>query len=335
MGLMSFHSPEQMRRACPEQSDRELLGLPRSYTPARPLSLTPDTFCALVAGGVAHWVDSLESKECDLSYRFNAGQILACVGDPRLNALTPNMIDVPAATTHIGLPSEHLPAVLHDLADLNLDPDWIAKETPRHPVTLAAYRIGRYPVTNLEYRTFLVDSGEPRIPTDWFLGRYPLERANHPVSGITAEDAQCYTQWLSARTGRSFRLPTEAQWEYAAAGPQGLQYPWGDEFLPDHANTAELGVFQTTPVGLFANGASPFGCLDMAGNVEEFVADDYHAYPGGTAIKDDLVSAVGSHRVARGGSFSRFRDLARTTRRHGKFPRDIYVMGFRLAEDLQ
>lgn len=334
MGLMSFHSPETLRRANPQLSDRELLGLPASFTPNRTLNLSADSFGALVAGGVAHWVDSLESQDCALAYRYTAGQILASVGDPRLNPLAPNMVLVPEATAQIGLACERLPAVMQSLADLNLDPDWIAKETPRHAVNLPAYKIGRYPVTNLEYKAFLLDSQAPRIPTDWFLGRYPLERANHPVSGISVEDAQCYIEWLSAKTGRAFHLPSEAQWEYAAAGPQGLQYPWGEDFLPDHANTAELGVFTTTPVGLFANGASPFGCLDMAGNVEEFVADDYHAYPGGAAIEDDLVTAVGTHRVARGGSYSRFRDLARTTRRHGKFPRDIYVMGFRLAESV-
>jgi len=154
------------------------------------------------------------------------------------------------------------------------------------------------------------------------------------VSGIDVEDAECYVRWLTEKTGRHFRLPSEAEWEFAAAGPENFCYPWGESFLPDHANTAESSFFCTTPVGLFSCGASPFGCLDMAGNVEEFVADTYHPYPGGLCIRDDLVSTVGHHRVAHGGSFSRFRDLARTTRRHGKFPRDIYVMGFRLAESI-
>jgi formylglycine-generating enzyme required for sulfatase activity len=73
----------------------------------------------------------------------------------------------------------------------------------------------------------------------------------------------------------------------------------------------------------------------MAGNVEEYVADVYGRYPGSAlAVCDDLVRARGRYRVARGGSFTRFRDLARCKRRHGRFPKPIYVMGFRLAEDI-
>ena len=200
MGLMSFHSPETLRRANPQLSDRELLGLPASFTPNRTLNLSADSFGALVAGGVAHWVDSLESQDCALAYRYTAGQILASVGDPRLNPLAPNMVLVPEATAQIGLACERLPAVMQSLADLNLDPDWIAKETPRHAVNLPAYKIGRYPVTNLEYKAFLLDSQAPRIPTDWFLGRYPLERANHPVSGMALAPG---VHPLSAAEGRA------------------------------------------------------------------------------------------------------------------------------------
>ncbi|WP_245533992.1 formylglycine-generating enzyme family protein [Effusibacillus pohliae] len=151
---------------------------------------------------------------------------------------------------------------------------------------------------------------------------------------ISAKTADAYIRWLSRRTGRKFRLPSEYEWEYAAAGPERLEFPWGNEFLDDHANTVESGLLISTPVGIFPKGYSRFGVADMAGNVEEYVADNYGPYPGGKTVEDDLSHSQGAYRVARGGSFTRLRDLARCKRRHGRFPRDIYAVGFRLAEDV-
>ena len=165
--------------------------------------------------------------------------------------------------------------------------------------------------------------------------RYPEERANHPVYTVSAAAAMAYTRWLARRTRRNFRLPTEAEWEFAAAGPQGLEFPWGDNFDADRANTAETGLFTTSAIGVFVDGESPFGVADMTGNVEEYVSDLYAPYDGGRLIADHLTELNGSYFVARGGSFARFRDLARTRRRHGHNPRSAtYAMGFRLAEDI-
>jgi formylglycine-generating enzyme required for sulfatase activity len=97
----------------------------------------------------------------------------------------------------------------------------------------------------------------------------------------------------------------------------------------------ELGLLSTTPVGSFPEGASPFGVLDMAGTVEEYVSTHYHAYPGGDLVEDDLFKAVGCYRIARGGAFNRFSDLARCGRRHGPYPKSLYAIGFRLAEDIR
>ncbi|MBD2784939.1 SUMF1/EgtB/PvdO family nonheme iron enzyme [Xenorhabdus sp. DI] len=332
MDIKHFHSPNHLVKASPDLTDRKLLGLAEHYTPSRNLQLNLEEFRQLAGVDIDNLVEILESKNYPLEYRYTAGKLLSYIGDPRLDPLTPTMIEIPGGNIYIGLSAENLDSTIDALADLNLDREWIVKEVPRHQVHLNPYRIGKYPVTNLEYMTFLKDSGENRLPDTWFLGRYPFEIANHPVDGITAEDADCYTKWLSEKTKRFFRLPSEAEWEYAAAGPDNLQFPWGGQFLPDYANTAESGIFTTTPVGMFSCGASPFGCLDMAGNVEEYVAEDYEAYPKGISVQDDLVNTQGKYRVARGGSYSRFRDLARNTRRHGKFPRAIYIMGFRLAE---
>ena len=102
--------------------------------------------------------------------------------------------------------------------------------------------------------------------------------------------------------------------------------------LQDRGNTVEAGPLDTTPIGIYPAGSSPFGVQDMAGNIEEFVANDYHPYPRGVPVEDDLSRAHGSYRVARGGSFTRFGDLARCSRRHGFYGRAYYAIGFRLAE---
>jgi formylglycine-generating enzyme required for sulfatase activity len=163
---------------------------------------------------------------------------------------------------------------------------------------------------------------------------YPHHLANHPVWTVPPEAADAYAQWLSQRTGRSFRLPSESEWEYAATGGDSREFPWGDEFRPDLANTIEQGPLSTTPVGIYPLGRSPFGCDDMAGNVEEYVADEYRPYPGGANVDDELSSEAAVYRIARGGSYTRYGDLARCRRRHGWYDKPIYPMGFRLAETL-
>lgn len=308
------------------------MGLPEYFHQTQNLSVPLAVWKELAQETSSRLVERVEDPKCALPVRLAAGNLLAHTNDPRIDILNPPMIGIEGGNVAIGLEANQVDSVMDQMQGLGIDRSWIEKEVPRHSVSLAPYRIAKFPVTNLEYKAFLEDSLAPRLPECWRFGQFPSERANHPVFGVTPDDAQAYVNWLNAKSGRQFRLPTEAEWEYAAAGPQNLQFPWGDRFLPDRCNTAESGLFNTSPIGAFAKGASPFGCMDMAGNVEEYVSNDYAAYPGGRPIEDDLSAVVGVHRVARGGSFTRFRDLARNCRRHGKYPREIYVMGFRLAE---
>ena len=267
--------------------------------------------------------------------RHAAGLLLALVGDPRVDPVVPTMVDVPAGTFGMGIDVDEVDRVVAEWAPLGVEREWILKEAPRHRVTVAAFRIGRYPVTNEQFLAYVQAIAPRERPSAWGHGTFPLGAANQPVYTVSPSEADAYCAWLSQHTGRRFRLPSEAEWEYAATGGDGRQYPWGDEWDPSLANTAELGPLTTTPVGLHPGGASPFGVMDMAGNVEEYVADDYRPYPGAALIADDLVATYGpSYRVARGGSFARHGDLARCARRHGWYHSAHYAMGFRVAETL-
>ena len=288
---------------------------------------------ALDTASAGELVAMLERSTAPLARRHAAGLRLAMIGDPRIHPLAPAMIDIPAGASLVGIDVDEVDRVVAEWNFLGVERDWILKETPRHTVLVDAFGIGCYPVTNEEFLAYVLDVAPVERPSGWGHGTFPLGAANQPVYTVSPAEADRYCAWLSERTGRPFRLPTEAEWEYAATGGDGRQYPWGDGWDPDRANTAETGPLTTTPVGAYPDGASPFGVLDLAGNVEEYVADDYGSYPGATVIADDLTATYGGqYRVARGGSFARHGDLARCARRHGWYHSAHYAMGFRLAE---
>lgn len=152
--------------------------------------------------------------------------------------------------------------------------------SPAHRVSLSSYWIGKYEVTVAEYEAFLKDTGfkpdiAPRAP------RAPTDR--HPATGIKWHDAEAFCLWLSSRESAIYRLPTEAEWEFAARGTDGRSYPWGD-VEPDskvHGNWDRLrlvlqgGRGALNPVGSYPAGASPFGTFDMSGNASEWCLDAY------------------------------------------------------------
>ena len=330
-----WHWPIFPEVLCGQMTDRERLGLPDHFAPDRFSDRLPEAYDRLRGLDQDRLAGLCEDPSASLLDRLAAGGLLALIGDPRLDPLRPAMVPVPGGRVEIGLADTELDAVLERYAGLGLASAWIEKECPRHGVSLEPYALGRYPVTNGEYRAFLLETRFAELPTSWAFRRYPQALANHPVYTVTPAAADAYAAWLSRKTGRSFRLPSEAEWEFAAAGPEGLEFPWGAAFDAERANTAETGLFASSPVGVFVGGASPFGAADMAGNVEEYVTDSYAPYPGGAFVADHLTQIHGQYRVARGGSFARFRDLARTRRRHGANPNSAtYAMGFRLAEDI-
>ena len=330
-----WHWPVFAETLCGTMTDRERLGLPDHYVVGRLDAHIEKAYTFLHAHSKSALLDLLKSGESSLAERIVAGNLLALLGDPRIKVFAPTMIDVKGGHVSIGSAPEEVDGVMKRFSGLGLHRAWIEKECPAWEVELKPYRIAKHPVTNQEYQAFLLDTNYSEIPTSWQFRRFPKERSNHPVYTVSHHAADQYVQWLSDKTGRSFRLPLEAEWEWAAKGEDQREFPWGNQFDADLANTGETGLFSTTAVGVFVGGESPFGVSDMAGNVEEYVAEYYLPYPDGSFIQDHLVDIHGEYRVARGGSFARFRDLLRTKRRHGHNPKSpTYAMGFRLAESI-
>lgn len=249
-----------------------------------------------------------------------------------------DLVAIAACETHVGSTAQEVERCVQEWGPRLVDPSydvesfrrWIAKEYPRHEVALAAYSIGRYPVTNAEYAAFVQQAGVPR-PESIERG----EPASHPVWGVALPEARSFARWLGEQTGLPLRLPSEAEWEHAARGPAGHRYPYGDSFDPARANTLESGIGMTTPVDRYASGVSGFGLWDLAGNVEEWTDSLYEPYPGGERIEDDLSRLLGPrYPILRGGSFARGGDLSRCARRHGAHPApEFRYTGFRLAMD--
>lgn len=204
--------------------------------------------------------------------------------------------------------------------------------------SLDAFEIARFAVTNAEYLQFTVEV-KHRAPRYFEQGNYPLGQGNHPVVEVNWHEAQAYVEWLNERDNdHRYFLPTEAQWERAARGPalwQGREnrrrYPWGDGFEPSKCNVYESGLERTTAVGIFVDGASTEGALDMAGNMWEWCADWYDKnFFKKKTVEENKKEA--EYKVLRGGSFVNYGDYARCARRNIYHPDDGYVIvGFRVA----
>jgi formylglycine-generating enzyme required for sulfatase activity len=197
---------------------------------------------------------------------------------------------------------------------------------PVHPVRLPPFRMSRTEVTREQYARFMAATGRPE-PGHW--GHELFARPGSPVVGVTWEDAAAFCAWCGGR------LPTEAEWEYAARGTDGRRFPWGDE-PPDRTRAVfhrDIGFDGTSPVATAKAGASPFGLLDMAGNVFEWCADWYA--PGYYAVsprENPAGPAEGRQRVVRGGAWVSLPDACRAAARE-KFPpgKSSILIGIRVA----
>lgn len=174
---------------------------------------------------------------------------------------------------------------------LGITKPWVLDATPAHPVNLPAYFIDRLEVTNAEYFLFAAATGAPALP-HWKYDRPTPEQERLPVFYVSWFESDAYCRWAGKR------LPTEAEWEKAARGGNGTLYPWGDAFSRDRANVGGLYA-NLFAVGSFPKGRSPQGVMDLIGNVWEWTADWYQAYPESEYSSD----AYGERfRVVRGNS---------------------------------
>jgi len=196
-------------------------------------------------------------------------------------------------------------------------------ESPQQTIHIDAFNIDIHPVTCAEYREF-IDAAGHRPPRNWKDGHIPSGREDHPVVWVSWHDAVAYAEWAGKR------LPTEMEWEKAARGTDGRDYPWGNEFDSGKCNSKEANLGETSPVGQFPEGASPNGTLDMAGNVWEWTADWYDAYRGSVYELDRFGT---TYRVFRGGSWFDGADAVRTATRNSGMPDFSFsTIGFRCAK---
>jgi formylglycine-generating enzyme required for sulfatase activity len=214
---------------------------------------------------------------------------------------------------------------------------------PQHLVYQLNYDfyLARFPVTNGQYTLMARETGAPIIMSKG--------KAQHPVVNVSWYEAQKYIEWLNRKyqlelpKGVRFCLPSEAEWEKAARGAEGNDYPWGDTFDQGKCNTSEGRKGDTTPVGAYSpQGDSPFGCADMAGNVWEWTRSlwgkDYskpsfkYPYNPKDNKRENLHADNSILRVLRGGSFLNRSEVARCSSRGGGLPdyRGRYF-GFRVV----
>ncbi|MDE0503177.1 MAG: SUMF1/EgtB/PvdO family nonheme iron enzyme, partial [Candidatus Poribacteria bacterium] len=146
-------------------------------------------------------------------------------------------------------------------------------EEPQREVTLDAFYIGMLPLSNAQYWRFLAAKGH-NLPR--FHDSPRFNAPDCPVVGVSWYDALELLKWINELCDNYFRLPTEAEWEKAARGTDGRIYPWGDVWGVSNGNFGEVRLKRTTPVGSYPSGASPYGCLDMGGNVYEWCTDWFH-----------------------------------------------------------
>ncbi|MGC4048412.1 MAG: SUMF1/EgtB/PvdO family nonheme iron enzyme [Paludibaculum sp.] len=268
-----------------------------------------------------------QAAELDPLHRVELSRAFGHIPDPRLAAL--DWVPLSAGCFCMG-------AQARQAAEKRYDPEAKPDEGPVHEVDLAAFAISRFPVTVGQYDRFVQDNGYAR-KAFWESGGYgrfhtpshwdqQLKQVNAPVTGVSWFEAAAYCAWAAVR------LPSEAEWERAAAGLEGRIYPWGDA-APSQQHARFDSVHRDpTAVGLFPEGSTPEGVFELAGNVWEWVFDTYAKYAH-AADRHDSETQI--RKAVRGGSYSNRSEFLRTSVRAWAAPGDRYshfgAIGFRCA----
>ena len=246
------------------------------------------------------------------------------------NSLGMEFVLIPAGRFQMGTPKREVDTIVNRY---NLKREWVEDESPQHDVTISQpFYLGKYEVTQAQWESVMGNN-----PSQY-------KGSDRPVEQVSWEEVQTFIEKLNARDrGVTYRLPTEAEWEYAARGSDGRRYPWGDEFDSTRLNfcdqncqqewkdpSANDGYATTSPVGRYESGRSPFGVYDMAGNVWEWVEDWYGESPS-SPQRDPSGPPSGTSRVIRGGSWSLGARYYRSAFRDCGHPGGRFVhLGFRL-----
>jgi formylglycine-generating enzyme required for sulfatase activity/calcineurin-like phosphoesterase family protein len=315
----SQHNDEKIRRSHWLLGARALRDIQSSRRDNRVVELARERLNSIITSNVG-------SGE-----RFAAGEILGDLGDSRIKV--DNMVQVKAGEFISG-PKDGTP------------------ESVVRKIHLDSFVIGMYPVTNEEFKRFVEADGYRQkeywnregwkwrqaenilTPGYWYDSKW--NGPNFPVVGVSWYEVDAYARWLSQKTGKPYRLPTEAEWEKAARGIDGRRYPWGSQFDRNLCNTDESAIGRTSPVGIFPAGKSPYGCFDMAGNVWEWCSDlqdvqNSKIHVGSQADEH----SNGNKRVIRGGSWINNEESCCCACRDYSSPSSrVPFIGFRLAISL-
>jgi len=215
-----------------------------------------------------------------------------------------------------GLQVVYVPA-----GEFKMGSDVEEREKPIQKVTIDAYWIGKYPVTVAEFRRFAT---EANYRYDWSANKPKWGwQETHPMVNVNWDDARAYCLWAGGD------LPTEAQWEKAARGTDGRKYPWGERWENGHTCS---GGTSTCPVGTYPTGASPYGAIDMSGNVCEWCLDWYQSNYVGLGTLNPTGPKDGKIKVLRGGGWPDTPEFQRTSHRGSYDPTaKLDFCGFRLA----
>jgi formylglycine-generating enzyme required for sulfatase activity len=244
------------------------------------------------------------------------------------------MVRIPAGDFRMGTSAEQGADLAKQLA---LQKDLFGSEEPQQSLSLAEFYIDQTPVTNAEYKKFLDANPDQEVPYlaaaiaqsfnwDKTARTFPATRDQYPVVLVTWQQATAYCKWAGGR------LPTEAEWEKAARGTDGRIYPWGNEWDASKANTAESRRQDATPVGQFSTGASPYGALDMVGNVWQWTSSLDKSYPYNANDGREDRNAAGL-RITRGGSWLFGAAVSRVATRNRFESTDVSLsIGFRCAQ---
>jgi len=192
-----------------------------------------------------------------------------------LTDLLPTFITIPGGPFRMGTPDSERSTLAQRYGGTR---ESYNEEAPQHEVVVDTFAIAQTPVTNALYSMYQQATGA-HVPVTWGAATPPPHWLDHPVVDLNWYEAQTLCHWLSEQTGQLFRLPTEAEWEKAARGTDACAFPWGETFDLARCNVKERGLGNTTPVDQHSEGASPYGVLDMAGNVWEWTQSLQAPYP--------------------------------------------------------